>query len=729
MPLRSTRLELGVGIAAFLSVAVTATGQSFTLDRETNNKVTLARPANGLIPLRLIYKAQKPETPVPAKVHLSAPILVGDASNATAVNSAAVLIGPGKCDSKPTQPNLDLEPKSNAEDLCLFVGDLAPGKYTGNLIITADGVDTVLKQFEITQPPVPVPATLTATAISVSQPAPIELMLPFWGSEPGLTNLTATLQEKGKADVEGLVVHLDVVKSPSAYDPSKVIAKLNSVATDLFVSDASRKILAGQQAKVDLALKDLEPGEYNIVFRFSGANAPADDAQKLTAVIHVRSHWLWAALLILVATMVSFLSSKVVAAKRRRSDLQEKIGDLQPAWLGEFAETQPVVWVRAMLRQAETLSSRYWLTSPDRIEARVNQVSNVLKILEEARRLRDRLHDALDPLVFRRVIQSLERLVRQVGAGTIDDQTVSKFEAEMTTFEDWLSKDRYPSTLWGAIQPEMLRLQAAIAANQAAVPGLPSFGVHSAFLNVALATPPTTAGAVDDTYRTYMILSILWGRRGEPDLLQTCGQAGDDLMKLFDIVDERDWQDLKHANPANLAIQLPTNTDEEGLQAFAPLEFSVTTGATAVERSYLFHHNISCAWSFQFSPKRRLLGKPPTPVTLTPRTLGPSVMQYFPQAGQVKVSTVLSFRGDSVTVESKEPLEITRSREFSILKGFEQAELLAWSIATAIAIGSGLLIYYFNATGWGSFKDYLTLFIWGAGADQGKNFLQSTVAK
>ena len=50
------------------------------------------------------------------------------------------------------------------------------------------------------------------------------------------------------------------------------------------------------------------------------------------------------------------------------------------------------------------------------------------------------------------------------------------------------------------------------------------------------------------------------------------------------------------------------------------------------------------------------------------------------------VSAVLSFHGGSVAVDSNEKLRIARSREFGVLKGFEQAELLSWGIATGLAI-------------------------------------------
>jgi hypothetical protein len=108
--------------------------------------------------------------------------------------------------------------------------------------------------------------------------------------------------------------------------------------------------------------------------------------------------------------------------------------------------------------------------------------------------------------------------------------------------------------------------------------------------------------------------------------------------------------------------------------------------------------------------------------------LGPSVMQYFPRAGDVEVSVKLKFMGEEHDVESQESLPIRRSREFRVMNAFEDAELLSWGLALVIAIASGLSIYYISAPGWGTFKDCLTLFLWGVGVEQGKNFLQSTGA-
>lgn len=711
----------------FLFVVPTRGQQPFTFDLAgSSEKITLSRPADGLIPLRLIYKPAPTAAGLDVFAHVSAPSLVGDGN--TAVRVATTYIRVGSCETPPAHSAVDLQVRNNWEPVCLLVNPLAPGKYTGWFLVTASTVDPKTKetknldmsltQLEISEVP---PSALTATQLTVSQPSQIKLTLPVIGFNSGRADLYTTLREKeGKADVVGLALSMDVSAAPSSFDRSQVTTYLGRHQTDLFTSDPNRKIPAGQQVDVRLALCRLEAGDYTIAFKFVGTNATSDDSQKITAQIHVRDHWLWPMLSILAATLFSFLANKVIAAKRRRAALLEKIGGLRPAWLDEFADFQPVVWVRAMLSQAEDLSSRYWLTSPDTIEARVNMVANVLKVLDEARHLRERLYDGLDVLVFRRVVQSLERLVERIGAGALDDMSVGKFETEMAAFEDWLNKDRYPLTLWGEILPEIQQVQAEIAANPGAAPTVAEF-VRA---NTALtASPPSTTSEANAAYRNYAILSILWSCRNNAATLAQCAAAGDDVLKLFDIVDRLDWEALKEVP---LTIQFPTNSNPEGIEAFSPLTFSITAGGAPVEKSYLFRRNMSVNWKIQLEPESRRLRRTPKPITLTPKTLGPSVMQYFPFGGTVHASAELSYHGNFHPVISHKRLVIEPSREFRVMKGFERAELLGWVVATAIAVASGLSMYYLPALGWGSFKDYMTLFLWGAVGDQGRNFIQAS---
>ena len=332
-----------------------------------------------------------------------------------------------------------------------------------------------------------------------------------------------------------------------------------------------------------------------------------------------------------------------------------------------------------------------------------------------------------DFLVLRRVIPSLDRTLNRIGAGALDDQTTSKLQTELATFENWLNTETFLGTFWNNIQPALGRLQSIIKANPTEVPNLELFAKLSTDLDTFLTTPPSTPAEAEAAYRTYALLSILWDKREDKQTLDDCAKAASDLAQFFDVADRHTWDRLKKTT---LEIQMPVNSDPAGFEAFGPLEFSVTAPQSRDDENYLFNYRIEYRWKFTMTPKYHWyewthLEK----IVLEPVTLGPSVMQYFPRAGNVEVAVKLKFMGEEGPVAEPPPsLPIGPSREFRVMNGFEHAELLSWGIALVIAIASGLSIYYVNAPGWGTFKDYLTLFLWGVGVEQGKNFLQSTVA-
>jgi len=81
--------------------------------------------------------------------------------------------------------------------------------------------------------------------------------------------------------------------------------------------------------------------------------------------------------------------------------------------------------------------------------------------------------------------------------------------------------------------------------------------------------------------------------------------------------------------------------------------------------------------------------------------------------------------GDRELGPSHKDLVIHDSSAFGFFQAFEKVEVASWLIAAAVAIVTGLATFYYKGPTFGSFQDYLTLFLWGVGVDQGKNFLQS----
>jgi hypothetical protein len=59
----------------------------------------------------------------------------------------------------------------------------------------------------------------------------------------------------------------------------------------------------------------------------------------------------------------------------------------------------------------------------------------------------------------------------------------------------------------------------------------------------------------------------------------------------------------------------------------------------------------------------------------------------------------------------------------SVLPALEEWVLVG--VSAVIALASGLVLYYLPNPTFGSLQDYLALFTWGVGVDQGKNLVQT----
>ena len=153
------------------------------------------------------------------------------------------------------------------------------------------------------------------------------------------------------------------------------------------------------------------------------------------------------------------------------------------------------------------------------VENHLNGVTNIVKLLDQARKLRERLNGALGFLLLRRVLPSLERSINRIGTDVPDDQAVTAIQAELTAFENWLKPDTFVSTSWANIQPSLSKLQSRIQGSQDDVTKVQIFAQLSSQLSSALKAP-TKPDEVEDAYHTYSQL-MFWKKGRTKPLLKS----------------------------------------------------------------------------------------------------------------------------------------------------------------------------------------------------------------
>ncbi|HEY4361608.1 MAG TPA: hypothetical protein VGN17_11585 [Bryobacteraceae bacterium] len=705
-------------VSLFTAVAF---AQNFTVD-----VTDTVLPPDGFIPVNVVYTGQDALTSFKA----SSSLFLNDQGSVPL--PVAVL---KQCGDTVQTGTIDLV--DGLGSLCLKIPNSAgDGKYSGNLILVGKKPDTP-KKITFSKP-----AAAAATLVTDRQAETLTLSRPWYsflgiGFDPVIGS--AVLQEKsGKGAVRGFTIQVDgTLKAPGTFDPASNLAftaqgePLEKPSSTGATTERLKTILPGASAGVTVQGIGLQPGEYIIPLRFSAPNTASDNA-KITLTVDVRDS-VWLAIAVLgFGLLISFVITKIITAQRRRIALTQQIHDLRLSKGGTLPPLPAVVWVDAVLSLCTRLSKRFWLAGADLIDARIASIRNTVDILQQVRELCASLERHLSPLLYGRASEAIFRVLSELGAQAPDDTAVARVKKELAPFEDWLDAIKFPAAFWTTIQPSLLGLQREIAAGIVPDPCKPAVAPLKTALDTALAAAPQTSDAASEIYQIYARLRLLWDARLDTELFtKMSANPAPDLTECFRLADQKAWNLLK-AGHGGLTIKMPSTSDPDGLEAFTPLVFSVDAPAS-VSGSFLFRHKVKCAWEFTQAPtlqwheKMRFKTKPKQKeVSLSPTTMGPTVVQYLPRRGRVHVSVTLSYNGEKpISVGSTRGPDIHDSTDFGILDAFGKIEYVSWAIAAAVAIATGLATYYFKNQTFGSYQDYLTLALWGAGMDQGKNFLQA----
>jgi hypothetical protein len=707
--------SLGIFLGA-ICVAAAADAPEFQLDIAATSgepEIQLPVPANGKVDFSLI----QPKLPdPPATIDLSVSPFVGEQGDSLTAN----LTVPGVSEAKPEHRGISAA--KPVMHLQLSVPSLpTAGKYRGSLILTANGKDLKIWRLVLSRSAIHQPGTLVVDPHLV----PLEINRPLWGGYRYQSQeCNVQIWEKtGQWDLHGVTARLEeVAKAPGrGFDLKRNVEfKFNGQPAPDFTgptgSSPGWTVLAGQPATVTMAFRHLDAGEYNATIRFTAADSTLDDAQKLTLVLHVRDS-IWRAVFVLVfALCLSFAGTKFIGFQRNRYALLKRINDLKRDWLGNVPATLPVVWVRSVLRQSEDLSGRYLLSGLDVIEARVNRAAVLIDLLDRVRKLREGIRALTPPIAFRARV-AIDRIVNQIEPMIVDDATAAQIKAKLAELEGWLdpakSENLYSKDVQQAI--DSLKLNVVITD----IPNAQRHVMGKLIDLINSAVPADLKGKIARE-GDYARLKILWEhRRSMHDFeqlieLQNNAKPLDDF---FELADQLAWKRVKHACDQQLArIIAPQSNGPDPLQAFHPLGFRVTTGDEHLDQTYLFSRGLKYTWTCS----RRFRGGSGSSVI---ETDVPQMVEYAEGPGELSVEVEICRGHDSGKVVGPK-LTIDKSTDFRWQESLERVELLSFGLAFVVAIVSGLAAIYVKNASFGSLLDYLSLFLWGAGVDQGKNALQ-----
>jgi hypothetical protein len=501
-------------------------------------------------------------------------------------------------------------------------------------------------------------------------------------------------------------------------------------------ADPVRRIAAGQQLSVTGEFNGLKPGEYTGKIRFCSPNSKPDDAQLLALNVKIRDSWLWAALVLLGAAFISLVSTKFLRQRTERLKFLEKLEEIRREWLQRAPSTLPFVWTRAYLKQTEQLCRKFLLAGTDRITTRIAQLEEVLKEgspLERITKLQNTI-DSLqeDPMVIRRAQKCLRQIVAQLGTPPFDDKQAAEIDTRLKKLEEWFdpSAPRLQSTAgyWSDLEPDIKRLLATVPAHMDVFPDEdPVYGVVKQlvdYLEKVQAPVPTDLEEMVAAENHYAALMLLWQRWKMPEMLTDLAnlqQGNRPIDTLFEAADKDTWERLKNGG---IRLVPPEQGSPELFEAYQAMRFAVTPNDQTLLDNYLFLHGLRYEWRLTLQKRILFWWVPATRDPLTPVTDEPFVVQYAPRPGRLKATVTVRFGNRHMQHSAEQPILIGPSSVFGLPRAFNRMELLASGITLLLGVATGLSTYYVGNATFGAAKDYLSLFLWGVGADQAKNFVQ-----
>ncbi len=649
-----------------------------------------------------------------------------------------------------------VEPRAFTQSLLsvnLFVKQFpAPGKYAGQVIITTPGDDAkaTIWRFVLSSATEVRPATLVldqnAVTITGARAFCLRPVHRSWclGDDDDPLVVSVHAREKtGNWPLTGVMARLELgLMTPgTGFDVSSQLAvKFNGQpVSDFFTSASSgtgsssaapaagtRTIAAGEQAAIALTFIPREVGAYTIPIRVISANSAEDDLQRLTVTLQIRNSLLPAIFVLLFASFFSFFATRVVSMLRQRAAFLDRLGQLRPAWLASEPPILPVIWLRSTLRLAEDLSRRFWLLGSGEIDARLTAAATMLATLDRVRQLRGRIQSIPEEMVRQRAVWKLDAVVDALGASPLSDQDLAYLKVQFDKLDQWCDPDQQKreAAYWEDLLPEIQAICARV--DGVTIPAdLQTLAQQFKTALESAKTQATSLGPKMKAEETYQRLAILLElcRRGQAPLASGLGNDAP-IEKVRAIVDDKWWELLTNPDKKPIVTGPPAKPDPP--QAYQSATFEVQTPNDFLSSTYLMRKKLTYDWTINilsrkgiFSRKERELG----PLRVTSNQ--PRVAQYSPEAGSMTASVKISYQGKAGPQVSADPIPVAKSSVFGIFTRYEAADLIGFALATAASVASGLTLYALKPVFVGSLQDYLTLFVWGASIDQGKNFLQS----
>ncbi len=732
-----------------------AVGQYPSLIGADGDSIDLAVPSSGFVPLIFHHTATDGAS---FSVDLST-FLSGDDQ------PASVNVSMSRDDELTKPVHLIFTENQHRAVLQLHARDLVPGvKYVGTMTASSpQGLQSWKVTLHRPNPRAELVTDLDRVELDVKIYSPIRFFFGLLGVAEESPGFLLTLREKSRnVQVDGITIRrAGDSEAKAVIDLDKHIQfALNGVVTPNLtswpVTDAVQKSLRsippGEQRSLRVSVANLPCGEHKLWILLDALNVKPGTAPKIELIVRVRHSIVWAIGLLFLAISISFFFTKFVINWRQRLNLHKRTRALHREWLQELRELAPVVWLKATRKQAEMVLEKFsLLPAPEELAERLDTAARLLDLLRRYRDLRNHLKIRSFPYILNwRMEDEIDKIVHRIEPVLLDEVNKASFATELDAFDQALAD---PVSMYKPLVMEARRKVKNLVSWHALEASLDKINASDedkkklrALLDKYVDSVPDQNPVLDKLLvidRVCASFRILWKYRDEDkqDTLEKLLAliAQDDTKQIqMDRVFELDngviWKQIELAVEKKEVYVMPSKQKPKAIpvEALYPTRFELVLKNDELNDSFMVKTRMIADWSITLTPdpppsrwwRLKPAPEPQKPTDWYTRTTGKTLVQFAPEAG--KLDIVVNLRYDNQETKPIEAvLDIQSSRRNSARRFFVIEEFVLITVSFAIALTSGLVLYYVPKPIFGSLQDYVALFTWGVGVDQGKNFVKT----
>lgn len=503
-------------------------------------------------------------------------------------------------------------------------------------------------------------------------------------------------------------------------------AKMSFIFWRKGVSSQPIKLDAGETAAIMAQASNIPLGKHQLKFKVSARTANPEKVEELNVTI-IRKRGLWLSIAVIIgAVLFTIITKKFVDIRNTRLELRRKAQKIKESVGTNNSYNAANSRLRRMLKMISDFS-RNSITNFEIYREELKLAEELATYLGKLNVIHRMIRRQMNGMKRRRVEKNCNSIINELAHLKFTEAEKSAIDNRINRLNAWFaSPDGFDKLYEEDLVKDIEILKSIIDLKQfdqeyVLIPQL--FEVmNDNFLDDKDNKVEVTAVERENAYAA---LKIFWEKRKSDEFQQLYSAFAkkSDINDLFEVTDRINWgQVVELSNEGKLKLSLIQSANDS-LETYTPLIFNVESLEPGKTDNYLYKHGLTWEWDVTI----KQTGKNSKEKWIQVKSDVPEVTLFSPIKGALEASVSISYKGDTLSLQLNKSIQ----RQPKIVKtansifNFETnvTEMIKLIAAIFVAILTGILSFYYQDDFYGTFKDQIILFLWGAGIEQSTTFL------